>query len=147
MATPGLGDLLARVARPTPRSVVRLLSSVGVGDTIVRYPDLLDALVAAGRDPVARSADMAELRALIQPFGFRRAMRFSTEELRAISAPTLLVWGDRDPVGSADVGSAAARLMPNAQLETLAAGHVPQLGHPERVATMVSELLSSPASP
>ena len=116
---------------------------MGEGDTIVQYPDLIDALVAAGNDPVARSTDLTELRALIQPFGFRRSMRFRTDELQSINAPTLLIWGDRDPVGSVDVAHAAARLLPNARLEVLPTGHVPQLGHPDRVAALVSRFLGS----
>jgi pimeloyl-ACP methyl ester carboxylesterase len=143
MATPVLGPMLARAVKPTRRSLVRLLSSVGEGDTIVQHPDLIDALVAAGNDPVARAADLAELRALIQPFGFRRSMRFRVDELETMNAPTLLVWGDRDPIGSVDIAHAAARLIPNAQLEVLPAGHVPQLGHPDRVADLVSGFLSS----
>ena len=142
MATPGLGVMHTRVAKPTPRSLVRLLSSVGEGDTIVRYPDLIDALVAAGNDPVARTADLAELRALIQPFGFRRSMRISADELRSIGARTLFIWGDRDPLGSTDVARDAARLIPNARLEVLPAGHVPQFGHPQRVAAMASSFLN-----
>ena len=140
MATPGLGALLARVARPTPRSFVRLLSSVGEGDTIVLYPDLIDALVAAGSDAVARTADLAELRAASQPFGFRRSMCLGAEQLQAITAPTLLIF-DHDPVGSVDAARAAARVIPNARLEVLPAGHVPQFGHPQRVAAMVSNFL------
>jgi pimeloyl-ACP methyl ester carboxylesterase len=143
MATPGLGALLSRIAKPTPRTLVRLLASVGEGDTITRYPALIDALVAGGNDPVARTADIAELRALIQPLGFRRSMRFSADDLRTITARTLLLWGDRDPVGSADVARSAARLLPNAELEILPCGHVPQLGHPERVATLLSSFLAS----
>ncbi len=144
MATPGLGALLARAVRPTRRTLVRLLSSVGEGETIIHYPDLIDALVAAGCDPVARSADLAELRAVIQPFGFRRSMRFSSDDLRAIQAPTLLIWGDSDPVGSPGVAAEAAGLIPHARLEVLPAGHVPQLGHPQRVAALVSDFLGSP---
>jgi pimeloyl-ACP methyl ester carboxylesterase len=144
MATPGLGAMLARVARPTPRSLVRLLSSVGEGDTIVRYPDLIDALVAGAGDPITRTADLAELRAVIQPFGYRGSMRLSAEELRSVGAPTLLIWGDRDPIGSVDVARAATRLIPNARLEVLPGGHVPQFGHPERVAAMLSNFLGPP---
>jgi pimeloyl-ACP methyl ester carboxylesterase len=143
MATPVLGAVLSRVVKPTRRSLVRLLSSVGEGDTILQYPDLIDALVAAGNDPAARTADLAEIRAVIQPFGFRRSMRFSADELRAIGARTLLIWGDRDPVGSADVARGAARLIPNVRLELLPAGHVPQFGHPQRVAAMISSFLNS----
>lgn len=131
MATPVLGPTLARVAKPSPRSLVQLLSSVGEGETIVRYPDLIDALVAGGNDPVARRADLAELRALIHPFGFRHSMRFRAEELQSMHTSTLLIWGDRDPVGSVDVAEAVARLLPNAVLRVLPAGHVPQLGDPE----------------
>jgi pimeloyl-ACP methyl ester carboxylesterase len=141
MAMPGLGPLLARVVRPTPRSFVRLMSSVGEGDTIRRYPDLINAQVAAASDPVASTAGLAELRAVIQPFGYRRSMRLTADELRSIGAPTLIIWGDRDPVGSVDVARAAARLIPNARLEVLPAGHVPQFGHPQRVATMLSNFL------
>ena len=143
MATPVLGPTLARLAKPSPRSLVRLLSSVGEGDTIVRYPDLIDALIAGGNDRVARTADLAELRALIHPFGFRRSMLFRAEELRATQPSTLLIWGDHDPVGSVDVAQAVTRLLPNAELRVLPAGHVPQLGDPERVAALVSGFLDS----
>jgi pimeloyl-ACP methyl ester carboxylesterase len=143
MATPGLGALLARLAKPTHRSLVRLLSSVGEAETIVRYPELIDALVAGGNDPVAVAADLAELRAVIQPLGFRRSMRLQPADLQAMRVPTLLIWGDHDPVGSVDVAQVAARLVPNARLEVLPAGHVPQLGHPERVAALVSGFVRS----
>ena len=143
MATPGLGTLLARVAKPTRRSLVRLLSSVGEGDTIVGYPDLMDAIVAGGNDPVAAAADLAEVRAQIGPFGFRRSMRFTPDELRGLVPSTLLIWGDHDPVGSVEVARAAAELIPDARLEVLPAGHVPQFGHPERVAALISSFLAT----
>jgi pimeloyl-ACP methyl ester carboxylesterase len=141
MATPGLGAVLGRLVKPTPRSLVRLLAGVGEAETIVRHPELIDALVAGGNDPVAAAADLAELRAMIQPFGFRGRMRIRPAELRDLSVPTLLIWGDHDPVGSVDVARAVAGLVPDSGLEVLAAGHVPQLGHPERVAALVSSFV------
>lgn len=139
MATPGLGPVMARLVKPTRTSLVRLLSSIGEGDTIVRHPELIDALVAGGNDRVAVAADLAELRALIQPFGFRRAMRYRPAELKGLRMPTLLIWGDHDPVGAVDAAQAVAGLIPGARLEVLSAGHVPQLGHPQRVALLVSD--------
>ena len=143
MATPGLGPMMARLVKPSPASLMRLLSSIGERDTIVRHPELIDALVAGGRDRVAVAADLSELRALIQPFGFRRAMRCQPAELKGLSMPTLLIWGDHDPVGPLDAAQTVARLIPGARLEVLSAGHVPQLGHPQRVAVLVSEFTSS----
>jgi pimeloyl-ACP methyl ester carboxylesterase len=138
MAAPVVGDLLARV-KPSPKMVVRLMSSMGEQDTIDRHPDLIESMVAAGSDPIASAANLAELRAATSPFGFRRSLRVHPQELRRLTVPTLVIWGDHDPVGAVKVAQATARLIPTAQLEVLPAGHVPFLGHPDRV----SELLSS----
>src|SRR6266508_429056 len=54
-ATPGLGELLSRLAPPTPKSVLRLASFMGEKATLPRHPDLVDLLVAVGRDPVAET--------------------------------------------------------------------------------------------
>jgi pimeloyl-ACP methyl ester carboxylesterase len=143
MAAPVVGDLLARVVKPNAKMVVRLMSSMGEKDTIVRYPDLIESMVAAGRDPIASAANLAELRAGISPLGFRRSMRVHPDELRRLTVPTLVVWGDRDPVGAVKVAQATARLVPTAQLEVLPAGHVPFLGHPDRVSELLSRFVRS----
>jgi pimeloyl-ACP methyl ester carboxylesterase len=137
-AAPVVGDLLPRVMKPNAKMLVRFMGSMGERDTIVRYPHLIESLVAAGRDPIASTVNLAELRAVITPLGFRRSSRLRPDELRRLTVPTLLPWGDHDPVGGVDAAQAAARLIPDAQLEVLPAGHVPYLGNPERV----SELLS-----
>ena len=114
------------------------MRSVGEGETIARHPDLLDALVAGARDPINRATNLAELRAVISPRGIRPHALIRADELRRLTMPTLLVWGDDDPVASVDVAEAAARLIPDAQVEVLSAGHVPWLGHPDRVAELLS---------
>lgn len=138
MATPLVGPALNRTVRPNRRMLVRLLSSAGERDTIVRHPDLLDSLVDAARDPVAAAANTAEFRALLSPFGTRAALRFRPDELRRVGVPTLMIWGDRDPVVSVAAAREAAALIPDARLEVLPAGHVPQLGHPARVAELLT---------
>jgi pimeloyl-ACP methyl ester carboxylesterase len=143
-AAPLLGDLLARVVKPNRRLLLRLMASMGEQDTIVRYPELIDSLVAASRDPNASATNLAELRAIISPIGFRRSARMDPEELRQLDVPTLLIWGDHDPVGASEVAREAATLMPWAQLELLPAGHVPYLGHPELVGELLSTFIRSP---
>lgn len=141
MATPMVREFLRRVAKPSPKMVVRMMASMGEGDTIVNYPDLIESLVAAGNDPVASAANLAELRGIISPFGFRRALRLRPDELRRLSVSTLLVWGDHDSVGGVEVAEANAGLVPDAQLEILPAGHVPYLGNLDRTAELVSTLV------
>jgi pimeloyl-ACP methyl ester carboxylesterase len=55
----------------------------------------------------------------------------------------LVIWGDHDPVGTAEAAQQTASLIPNAQLEVVPAGHVPWLGHPERVAVLLSRFVRS----
>jgi pimeloyl-ACP methyl ester carboxylesterase len=143
-AAPLVGDLLPHVVKPNRKLIVRLMASMGEDDTIVGYPELIDSLVAAARDPVASAVNRAELRAIISPVGFRRSARIVPDELRRLNVPTLLIWGDHDPVGRAEVARETARLMPQAQLELLPAGHVPYLGHPQRVSELLSGFVRSP---
>jgi pimeloyl-ACP methyl ester carboxylesterase len=141
MATPVVGDLLTHVAKPSPKRLVQLMSSVGEKDTIVRYPDLIEALVAVGSDPIASAANLAELRAVISPLGFRRSALVPGHELRRLAVATLLIWGNHDPVGAIDAARATAAAIPEARLEVLPAGHVPYLGHPERASELLSEFV------
>jgi pimeloyl-ACP methyl ester carboxylesterase len=143
-ATPLVGDLLSHVVKPNRKRLVRLMASMGEQDTIVRYPQLIESLVAAARDPIALATNLAELRAIISPIGFRQSARIEPNELRRLNPPTLLIWGDRDPVGTTEAARETATLMPRAQLELLPAGHVPYLGHPQRVSELLSAFVRSP---
>lgn len=138
---PVIGDLLSRIP-PSERMVVRLMGAMGEAETIVQHPDLLASLVAAGKDPVAARANLEEYRAIATPFGFRRRMMIKPEELRRLDVPTLMVWGDRDPVGSMEVSRTVSDLIPDSRLEVLPAGHVPWLGDPDRVAALLSSFCS-----
>jgi pimeloyl-ACP methyl ester carboxylesterase len=147
VGTPGLGQLLSRLVPPSPTSMLRLASSMGEKGTLAGYPDLVDLLVAAGRDPITDRTAKAEFRALISPFallapsGFRRRSRLRPDELRQLAMPTLVVWGERDPVGSIPVARAITELIPDARLEVLPTGHGPWLGQPTRTAATVREFV------
>ncbi len=142
-ATPVIGDVMVRGVKPGRRMLLKMMESVGEAETIVRHPDLLESLVAGARDPVATQANLAELRALMSLRGFRTSMRFSREELRRLTVPTLMIWGDRDPVVPLAQARTIAAEIPDARLEVLPAGHVPQLGHPDRVAALLTEFATA----
>jgi pimeloyl-ACP methyl ester carboxylesterase len=138
MAAPVVGDLSVRLMKPSAKMVVRMMSSMGEGETIGRHPDLIDAMVAAGRDPVASATDLAELRAILTPRGFRCALRVQPSELRQLAVPVLLIWGDHDPVGTVDAAEAVARLIADVQLHVVDAGHAVWLGDPKLIAERLS---------
>ena len=110
MAAPVVGDVLPRLVKPSAKMVVRLMSSMGEGETIVRHPDLIDAIVAAGRDPIAAATDLAELGAILTPLRFRRSLRVQPGELKNLTVPTLMIWGDHDPVGTVKRGASRHEL-------------------------------------
>ena len=64
------------------------------------------------------------------------------EEARRILAPTLLVWGARDPVIPLSAGRAAERLIPGARLVALDCGHSPYLERPAEFSAALSDFLS-----
>jgi pimeloyl-ACP methyl ester carboxylesterase len=152
MATPVLGDLLPRLAPPSPKSVLRVAGFMHEKATLAAHPDLVELFVATGRDPIADRTGRAEARvfaspvALLSRSGFRRSARLRPEELRQLTIPTLVIWGAEEPLGSPSVARAATQLMPEARLEVLPGGHAPWLGHPAHTATTVLEFLRDEAT-
>ena len=69
MATSVVGELLERLTKPSPKLVVRMMTSMGEKDTIINYPDQIEALVAAGNDPVVSEVNLAELGRPSRPSG------------------------------------------------------------------------------
>ncbi len=80
-ATPGVGELLSRLFPPSPRSVLRLARFMGEETALAGHPNLVDLLVAVGRDPVADRVAKAGFRTVVSPFalvspsGLRRRSR------------------------------------------------------------------------
>ena len=76
-------------------------------ETLARHPDLIDLLVAAGRDPItdhaasrdSRSSPRSPAVAVRVPASFARA----PDELRQLAMPTLVIWGEHEPLGSIPV--------------------------------------------
>jgi len=126
---------------PSAETVVQSMAIFGEADTIVRYPDQIEARVAAGYDALAANASLNELRATIAPTGWQPSLEMPVEELRRLAVPALLIWGDHDPVGGTDAARLTADTIPTARLEMMPAGHAPWLGDPARTASFVSEFV------
>jgi len=101
---------------------------------------------ASLRDAHARRAFLHTLRGVIDPLGQRVSAR--DRLYLASEMPSLIVWGDRDPVIPIFHGRDAHAAMPGSRLEIVAgAGHFPHLDNPRRVAQALRELIdeSDPA--
>jgi len=97
--------------------------------------------VASLGDAERRAAFVRTVRSVISPLGQRVT---ATDRLYlAAELPTLIVWGDRDPIIPVEHGRGAHALLPNSQLEVFeGAGHFPQLDDPVRFAELVTEFVA-----
>ncbi len=90
----------------------------------------------------SRLAFLHTLRAVIDPIGQRVSAR--DRLYLAQEVPSLIVWGERDPVIPAEHGREAHAAMPGSRIEVLPqAGHFPHLDEPRRVARALEELVAN----
>jgi len=86
------------------------------------------------RGPAGRATLLAHLRALTPRANFPPVPT-------ALASPVAVVWGDRDPMLSADMGHALAAHYPGSTLDVVAGGHYAPEESPEQVAAVVTRLL------
>ena len=107
------------------------------------YPWFSSLYMRAGTDADRRARDTGVATTRRDP-GLKavselwRSFASREHDLRAgapsIAAPTLLIWGKRDPVIPLRIGRRAAAMIPGAELVTLDTGHVPHTSDPEAFA-------------
>jgi pimeloyl-ACP methyl ester carboxylesterase len=90
----------------------------------------------------ARAAFLHTLRAVIDPGGQR--VSGHDRLYLAASLPTLLVWGERDPIIPVAHGRAAHDAMPGSRLEVFdASGHFPHMDDTVRFVTVLDDFLAT----
>jgi pimeloyl-ACP methyl ester carboxylesterase len=121
----------------------------GVSRTVerfgVRAPRLAEtwSAYASLTDPVHRTAFLRTLRAVIEVGG--QAVSANDRLYLASAMPTLIVWGDADPIIPVSHAYAAHEAIPGSRLEILpGVGHFPQVEEPERVTRLLLEFLQTP---
>ncbi|MEA2310960.1 MAG: hypothetical protein QOE28_928 [Solirubrobacteraceae bacterium] len=156
----GLGrqvsPFLRAVTLPGSELVLPLVASqqvIGVGGAIARAvgklglrtgADLSEIArgIASLNDLEARRAFVHTARSVIDPGGQRVDAR--DRLYLAAKVPSLLVWGERDPIIPVRHGVRAQTLMPGSRLELFEdAGHFPHIDDPLRFARVLSDFVST----
>jgi len=156
----GLGrevnSLLRLLSLPGSEAVLRLacaapvrqaLESVGSGAARVglRPAPVVRELwrsYASLADDDARSAFLRTLRAVVDPRG--QAVSASNRLHLAAEVPTLIVWGDSDPIIPVDHAYAAHASIPGSRLEIFeGVGHYPHCEAPERFIEVLSDFIET----
>ncbi|MBA8924838.1 pimeloyl-ACP methyl ester carboxylesterase [Kutzneria viridogrisea] len=157
----GLGrtvsPLLRAATLPGAKLVLPLLASRAVieggrriGQLVERFgggplsPELTEfgAHFASLEQAVRREAFVDTARGVIDVHGQRVSGR--DRLYLADAAPTLLVWGEQDPMIPVEHGRRAAREMPGSRLEVFEeSGHFPHCAEPERFASVLLDFLAT----
>ncbi len=153
VGTRGLNALLyATVLRPPKdaagaRAVLargRLLANPGRASDV-----MLECVAAGARMPGASRAFRTMVERIFVPAGSGIFASGSLgthalkPELGRLAAPTMFLWGDKDPLGTPDDGRRLVERMPNARLQVVEdAGHLPWLEWPDVCADAVMAFLA-----
>jgi pimeloyl-ACP methyl ester carboxylesterase len=122
------------------------LAQMGHGATL-RSGDGMDSFVewhgALTRETQWGRNERDMVRAIVSRDGFVAGLVPTAEEIGSIAPPTLMVYGDADPVGSLETWERFAGSMPAGELEVVpAGGHVVWLDDPAGVGAIVSKFFS-----
>ena len=137
-ALPGASLAIAASVLPPVRRPALALSRQLARLGLLERSDVEEVATVWGalRDPDTRRAFLRTLRSVVD---LRGQSITSRDRLYLTSAiPTLLVWGERDPVLPVRHAREAADALPGAHLEVLErAGHLPHRSDPDRFVTAV----------
>jgi pimeloyl-ACP methyl ester carboxylesterase len=135
MSVPLLGRAIAAIPA-TERTVRMTFRRIGHGPSLDRGQiTALDVstYLALLRDTDTMRNELAMGRALVSPIRGLTDVRLDDGVLGRVTAPTLFLWGERDPFGGVETAREVVERMPNAELDMVAgAGHAPWLDDLER---------------
>ena len=139
-AVPGLGAIIARLP-PSARSVRMTFRQIGHGASLndgrITPEDLETYLALLRHTPTLREDHRLAGAFLSWRHGLNRSL-LSPETLAKVAAPTLFVWGERDPFGGLETARGIVELLPDALLRVVPdAGHAPWLDDLEGSAAAV----------
>jgi pimeloyl-ACP methyl ester carboxylesterase len=129
--TPVLGRLMSQI---TPRSLIERSLHETVSNQAVVTPATVDRYWELLRYPGNRTATMERFAINGEPF--------TPAALKRLKAPTLIVWGARDPLIPLSSGKWLASHIPGAQVEVLPGiGHIPMEEAPDASVAVLANWL------
>jgi pimeloyl-ACP methyl ester carboxylesterase len=152
MMVPRLGALiLRRMERASPEARVRGMQRLCYANPSSIPPERMAEAVAEIRYRAglgwSTDALVRSLRGLVATY-FLPPARGWWAQLAQITAPTLVIWGDRDRLVSVARAPRTARVIPNSRLLVVPdVGHVAQMERPDIVARAVVGMLDELARP
>jgi pimeloyl-ACP methyl ester carboxylesterase len=147
LTVPGLGVAILR--SPSPRRLYCRLLAKGLGSAEVAAApgSLIDALRLSARRPENARTVNSLMHAINHFRRPRQETPLTTQQLAAITIPTMFIWGTDPPYLAIDDARATIEQIPRATLSEVPGGHCPWLVEPNRSAGLIQTHLASTALP
>ena len=127
LTLPLVGELLFRPSRARVRRMLKLL--VQRWDS--KADDLVEELYAHRLQPGVPQQMLTVLRSGVNMLGMKRSAQLLAHAA-SVRAPSLIIWGSRDPLFPVAHGERAAGMLPDAMLHVVeGSGHWPYLEYPD----------------
>lgn len=140
-----LGQLMVRIPQK-PGMVRKQMEGLGHKASLDQGQipnELIDLYSATSRHTDALRNERDLVRSVLDRRGWVPGFTFSRAELQDISAPTLMVYGSDDPVGSVEMWTQFVRAMPSGAIHVVSdAGHLNWYDKPEEVGARIGQQLN-----
>lgn len=112
-----------------------------------RIPEaFIDWRVSLSNDTLAMRHERAMIRSIVRGPGWKPGFLFADDDFGAIEAPTLMVYGTADELGTLDAWRRVMGAMPRGKLRIIeGAGHMPWFDEPRQVAADIDRFLDTSA--
>ncbi len=141
-AIPGVGTLMKRMMRPSPKALTSAFAAMGHGKSLAAgkfSQAFFDWGVQMAIDTPTQRNDFESIVRAVGVRGPRRWVQLNDETLHSLCVPTLFLSGTDDTHGGPALAEHAAKLIPEATAQSFRdAGHLLWLDDPSAVADALS---------
>ena len=144
LSLPGSDAVLRLACAASIRNAIEAVGSLAARVGLQPAPVVAELWrsYASLADDATRRAFLRTLRAVVDPRG--QAVSAANRLHLAAEAPTLIVWGDADPIIPVEHAHAAHAAIPGSRLEIFeGVGHYPHCEAPERFVAILTEFIES----
>lgn len=142
LVVPVLKRLFVWLQDSSEEGIVDQMEMFGEAEMIQEYPSLIKAIAAQQQTPRAHDVTLSEIQGTqtLRGRGHSASIRLGEDEVMEMQQPTLVIWGDHEPVGGREAVRDVVERIPEGRFETVDGGHFPWLGRPEACADLILEL-------
>jgi pimeloyl-ACP methyl ester carboxylesterase len=141
VSIPALGNLLLSLQKPSVKGAERIIRMVG--EDPAGLDEIRDVMVAGQLVPHRRQVLVDLMRSVMSWTRQRPEVVVTADQLRRITHPVRLIWGEQDGFGSPDAGRRVVEHLPDADLHVMSGGHAPWLHGAGQVAALTREFLDT----